>query len=286
MPTWFQLPAFLKPKSRTTPAESLHWHDPFSYSPWWGSHLLENQEARFWKIGQQMICLDRYQDEWHIAHWHWPSFKDPILPIEQLKFKTFVIRNQTQETTLKPILADRPIVTELERPLYIPGGEKILLYVSSPLWCRVTVGKSQVLLEDVPGQLLSDTWFGQNTLEGELCYADHTLCSPHLTELKYQPERILSPLLIKNKSNDTLILKQIVVPVPYLSVYADTAHRLWSEMLIIHRNGEDTPEVRVIKGAPKTIAGNLSLLTHPRLQIRAPDTLKHLFFTLIGRPNR
>jgi len=286
MPSWLRLPSFIKRKARPLPVESRPEPELPSFTPWWRTELVDDNESRFWKIGEQIICLDRYRNEWHSAHWNWTTVNGPALPTDKLNFKTVVIRNQNNEVSLKPILANRSVISELHRAIDIPGGEKIQLYVSSPLWCQVTVGKTHVLVDDIPSQLLSDTWFGTNTLEGELCYADHTHCSQHLDELAYSPERIISPLLIKNKSQVTLTLKHIVVPLPYLSVYMDTHNRLWTEQLVIHRNGDDTPEVHVSKGAPKAIAGNITLLSRPRIRTRASQSIKHLFLALIGRTKR
>jgi hypothetical protein len=148
---------------------------------------------------------------------------------------------------------------------------------------KISTGKTtQILLDDIPTQELSDSWFGPSTLEGELCYASKTRCSPHLKEFSTSSERIISPLLIKNRSKKTLILEKLAVPLPYLSVYTDGVNRLWTEQLIIHRDGDDDPSVKVSKGAPRAI-GTMTLLTQPRIELKASTSLKHLFFTLIGR---
>ena len=81
----------------------------------------------------------------------------------------------------------------------------------------------------------------------------------------------------------TLILEYLSVPLPYLSVYTDSVNRLWTEQLIIHRDGDDDPSVKVTRGAPRDITGTVTLLTQPRIELKASTSLKHLFFTLIGR---
>ena len=61
-----------------------------------------------------------------------------------VNFKTFTFHTQP-EIELNPVLANRPLASKLEHPLYIPGGEDILLYVSSPVWVRVQTGKSKII---------------------------------------------------------------------------------------------------------------------------------------------
>ena len=281
---WFKLPNFFSRKSPVSPQDTIA-VETEPLVPWWGTFTLVENESRFWKVGNQVICLDRYNDEWHIAHCPAAQF-NPTVPARavDLPFKTFVLRNQGNELSLNPTLPDRPVVSKLEHPLHIPAGEKITLYVSSPVWMKISTGKvTQILLDDIPTQTLSDTWFGLNTLEGELCYASKTRCSPRLEEFSTSSERIISPLLIKNRSKKTLILEQISVPLPYLSVYTDSVNRLWTEQLIIHRDGDDDPTVKVAKGAPKSYTGTISLLTQPRIELNGSANLKHLFCTLIGR---
>jgi hypothetical protein len=281
---WLRIPRFFSRKPIASPQDTITDNTPDPLIAWWGTFTLIENESRFWKVGNQVICLDRYSDEWHIAHCPANQF-NPTIPARavDLPFKTFVLRNQGNELSLSPTLPDRPVVSQLEHPLHIPAGEKITLYVSSPVWMKISTGKiTQILLDDIPTQELSDTWFGLNTLEGELCYASKTRCSPRLAEFSTSSERIISPLLIKNRSKKTLILDQISVPLPYLSVYTDSVNRLWTEQLIIHRDGDDDPSVKVTRGAPRDITGTVTLLTQPRIELKASTSLKHLFFTLLG----
>ncbi|MEY3182938.1 MAG: hypothetical protein RLZ35_923 [Pseudomonadota bacterium] len=282
---WFKILRLFSRKPAALQQDTVTNETPEPLTPWWGTFNLVDNESRFWKVGNQVICLDRYNDEWHIAHCPADQF-NPTIPARavDLPFKTFVLRNQGNDITLSPTLPDRPVVSQLEHPLHIPAGEKITLYVSSPVWMKITTGKvPQILLDDIPTQTLSDTWFGLNTLEGELCYASKTRCSSRLEEFSTSSERIISPLLIKNRSKKTLILDQLSVPLPYLSVYTDSVNRLWTEQLIIHRDGDDDPSVKVAKGAPKAYTGTVTLLTEPRIDLKASTSLKHLFCILTGR---
>jgi hypothetical protein len=288
MLNWFKLPRFLSKKSSTLPQDTVNNEMPSPLTAWWGTFTVDDNESRFWRVGNQVICVDRYNDEWHIAHCSATRF-DQSIPIRaiDLPFKTFVLRTQGNELMLKPTLPDRSVVSKLEHPLHIPAGEKIMLYVSSPVWMKMSAGKTtQILLDDIPTQALSDSWFGINTMEGELCYASKTRCSPRLEEFSTSSERIISPLLIKNRAKSTFILDKISVPLPYLSVYTDDVNRLWTEQLVLHRDSDIDPCVKVTKGAPRSATGTITLLTDPRIELKASTSLKHLFFTLIGKtPN-
>lgn len=253
---------------------------------WWGTFQVEDGQSRFWRIGNVVICVDRVTNEWHIASCPVGKITDLpaedndqnenfTIPFEKLNFKTFTFRTQA-EIELKPVLANLPLASKLERPLYIPGGEDILLYVSSPVWVRVQTGKAKIILDEVPTFVLSDTWFGPNTREGELCYAGHTHCSPHLKDVPSGPDRIISPMLIKNHAKQPLKLESIIVPLPDLSVYSDADNFLWTEQIYVYKEEDEGPEVEVAKGPPKALE-ELTLLTDARRDVRNTSGIKRFF---------
>jgi len=247
---------------------------------WWGTYQVEAGQSRFWRIGNVIICVDRVTNEWHIASCQAAENDDACnlkIPFDKLNFKTFTFHTQA-ELELKPVLANLSLASKLERTLYIPGGEEILLYVSSPVWVRVQTGKSRIILAEIPTFILSDTWFGPNTCEGELCYAGHTYCSPHLKDIPSGPDRIISPMLIKNAGVTTLKLENISVPLPYLSVYSDAENFLWTEQLYVYREEDSGPEVEIAKGPPKAL-NEITLLTEARKTINNSTGIKQFFIS-------
>jgi hypothetical protein len=199
------------------------------------------------------------------------------IPFDELNFKTFTFRTQA-EISLKPVLPDRSLASKLEQPLYIPANEDILLYVSSPVWVRIDTGKSKIVLDEIPTFGLSDTWIGNNTLEGEICYSGHTHCSPHLKDVPSGPDRIISPMLIKNQATTPLLLERVNVPLPYLSVYSDAENFLWTEQLYVYRDSDEGPEVEIAKGPPKAL-DEIYRLTPARKELNVHSSIRRLFVT-------
>jgi len=279
-------------KSRQTPveADALQSFREMGVTSrrWWGTYQVEAGQSRFWRIGNVIICVDRVTNEWHIASCQVGSIaglpdqendesNNFTIPVEKLNFKTFTFHTQA-EIELKPVLANLSLASKLERTLYIPGGEDILLYVSSPVWVRVQTGKSKIILDEIPTFVLSDTWFGPNTCEGELCYAGHTYCSPHLKDVPSGPDRIISPMLIKNYGKNPLVLENISVPLPYLSVYSDAENFLWTEQLYVYSEEDSGPAVEVAKGPPKAL-NEITLLTEARKEINSSASIKQFFIS-------
>lgn len=275
MPKWvYHIKSLLKGRPPTPERDELQSFSEIGITSrrWWGTYQVEAGQSRFWRIGNVVICVDRVTNEWHIA-----SCQAAENDFDKLNFKTFTFRTQA-ELELKPVLANLSLASKLERTLYIPGGEEILLYVSSPVWVRVQTGKSRIILAEIPTFILSDTWFGPNTCEGELCYAGHTYCSPHLKDIPSGPDRIISPMLIKNAGITTLKLENISVPLPYLSVYSDAENFLWTEQLYVYREEDSGPQVEIAKGPPKAL-NEITLLTEARKNINNSTGITQFFIS-------
>lgn len=204
---------------------------------WWGEFELAESKVAHWQIGPLDLWIQHLKNEWRIAH----SIKnDPLLN----DFKSLIPSNDEDLTTkenlarygfskssnklaLKPILADRAIVTQPETPFSILPGEKITVYVSTPLWIQIQVsGKT---LQEVPVFRPSDTWFGPSTLEGELCYASKTNCRLRLEELPSRLHRATTAVHIDNTQEKALLLENLNLPLKYLSLHQAEDGQIWTE---------------------------------------------------------
>jgi hypothetical protein len=229
---------------------------------WWGDFVVEEEQSRFFKVGNIVICLDRYNHQWHIT-----TYREGEKP-----FKNFAAQ-ATNRITLRPTMPERSLLSPLERPFYISPGEKVSLYISTPIWICLEAGNPSILLDEITTEPLIDTWFGKNTLEGELCYATTTYCSTQLDDLPRDTTRIISLVSIENHSKTTLLLQELKIPVPYLSIFNDQHNSLWTESLNVQQKAENT-ETSIIKGPPQHLT-NTVLLTPPRLSFK--PGLKNLF---------
>jgi hypothetical protein len=150
----------------------------------------------------------------------------------------FVHAGESNQVTLLPMLADRPVVIRPRQPVFLLSGQTITLYLSTPVWLKIMVGDPPVLLKELPLMRLSDTWFGPNTREGELCYAGRTQARHDPKELPDRPHRAITPLTIQNKAASPLPLEKISLPVPMLALYGDDAGKLWTQAVTLTREGQ------------------------------------------------
>jgi hypothetical protein len=248
-------------------------------APWWGEAAIASGEGGFWQVGPRGVAVVRTDREWRVQHGILPAFADtgsaghePVdasgrtVPMPADAVRALAGHLQSPETTrhgfrdstgplhVQPALADRPIVIQPDDPLMVPAGEAITLYVSTPLWVRVAVGPEATTLQEFPSRRLSDTWFGPNTQQGDLCYAARTAGRLDLDLIPRRYHRVITPITVRNRGTEALPVERVQLPSKYLSLYEPDDRFLWTDALTLARESDDEgASVKVEKGAPPDI---------------------------------
>lgn len=263
---------------------------------WWGQYTLAEQQAARWRVGPSTVWVARSTREWRFVHLH---DTDPMahhasvdLPLSLEAFRETqdsatpadVTRFSFQQTEgdlhVLAALPDRPVVVRPETPLYVPAGETVTLYISVPLWLRFEVGAVPRMLREAPSFRLSDTWFGPNTREGELCYATQTSGRFDLADVPLRLHRAITPVLIHNRATDTLFLERVRLPVEYLSLYEAPDHFLWTQTVTFTRESSgDLANLKMEPGPPAE-APEATLLRAPRQTTRG-NVIARTFSSLL-----
>lgn len=236
---------------------------------WWGSFLIEEEQSHFFKIGDLVTCVDRFNQKWHITTYH--EGQQPL--------KTFAAQT-SNEITLKPILPDRALLSLLDRPCYIPLGDTLLVYISVPLWIQISAGKPATVLDEFATEVLADTWFGKSTRTGELCYNNPIHGSPRLEDLTQDSTHAIIPVSIENRTKSTNLLHELKIPLEHLSLYSDKKNRLWTEHLHLYQDDLDNLQTLLVKHLPLPLS-DLQLVSPARVPVKSG--LKALFSSFMGK---
>ena len=241
-------------------------------SNWWGTYDVAMGHTLRWQIGPATLWVTRKQVEWSVGRLDGRDPVDNRLAVaensevpdgDEVEVSRFAVQGESRALRLTPALPDRPVIFKAAKPFFVPAGEEATLFVSSPLWLRLDVGEKTTELLDVPLQRPSDTWFGPDTLTGELCYASRTSARLHLQEVPVRPHRAITEVRIVNRAKASLPLENLKVPVPGLELFASGDGHLWTAGLTLERE-EDRDQARVrITDRPKT-ATALTPVAPPR----------------------
>lgn len=180
------------------------------------------------------------------------------------KVERFVYAGDSNRVSLQPRLADRPVIIRPRQPVSLLSGQQITLYLSTPVWIDILVGDPAVLLKSLPAQRLSDTWFGPNTREGELCYSGRTHARHDPADLPDRPHRAITPLTIHNRADSPLAIEKISLPVPWLALYGDLSGRLWTQAVTLSRDSGNELASVAIDSKEQADGRSLTRLAEPR----------------------
>ena len=247
-----------------------------SQSSWWGQFALDQGQTCQWDIGPLKLAVQRQPSEWQIAYeqddlvdpetteWnHNPTAPD----ISELNYKNterYVTGQPGKTLKVIPILADRSLITRPLTPLYVPAGEKMPVFVSSPLWVRIEVGDPPEKLQEIALLRPSDTWFGPSTMEGELCYAGRTCARLNLENIPMRAHRAITKIIIDNKAGTQLLVERLNLPVPYLSLFESSDGLLWTEAVTMIRSRDTGMAAFQINNKPPKEAPKAKLISEPR----------------------
>jgi len=248
-------------------------------SLWWKEMEFPVGETLCWEIGPFSVWITRTDSEWRVAHEYTSHEEDRPLewrvefgrcePSERAVVSRYVFGLTSARLSLKPALADRPVVTRPHTPFYIPSGIDATIFVSTPLWVRIEVNDPPVFLQELPIVRPSDTWFGSSTLEGEICYATRTSARLRLGEVPRRPHRAITPVMVHNRAPSNLFLERLSIPVPYLGLYTDAQGLLWTEPLSLVRQAETERAGVRVGEVPQSQAERPVRLVEPR---QKPET--------------
>ncbi|EQD36490.1 hypothetical protein B1B_16494 [mine drainage metagenome] len=202
-------------------------------TPWWGEvHTLDAGQSLTLRLGELRLTAERLDSEWNF-YWNHDSAIERGSEIERGRAGEnaagsvfncrYPFRAVLPGIRFEPNLADRPLVVHPVMPLYIPPAETLTLWISSPLWCRVILcGTRAVSLNlDLPTVQLSETWFGPDTLNGEVGYASRTRArmNPGAEPEDCADHRARTPVVIHNGVSDIIKIERLNLPLQTCVLY-------------------------------------------------------------------
>jgi hypothetical protein len=238
----------------------------------WTSHHIPKMNIGHWKIGPLELWIRRFENEWRIysRSLENPYLKDIIVQIPSsenhppnITVHRFGVHETTDVLSFQPVLADRSIVVRPEKPFHIPAKEEVPIYVMHSVWLKINYGTNAINLTKIPIYRPSDTWFGSNTIDGELCYSTRSKAKIRFDDLELFPYRAVTKIQLQNKSNNDVFLERLKVALPSLSLYLSENQVFFTDSLIYSRQPEGKEINISIHPPPLDVAGKCILIHKP-----------------------
>ncbi|MGF1511666.1 MAG: hypothetical protein ACFB9M_19395 [Myxococcota bacterium] len=228
----------------------------------WGKFHIPRGSCGRWRIGPLHLIIERQEYEWRLGTLRErESFADtmgvlvPARPPDDREpyyWTRYGTTSPDLRLDISPRLPDRSVVTRPAHAFAIPPQDEVRIFVTSPVWIRLAPGADGARrLADFPIYRPSDTWFGPPTQEGHLCYASRTYCCLHLSEFVLQRHRATTAVRIQNRTDSTLVLERISLPVFRLALFQTPNGVLWTEeTTLVRRDVTDFADVKVARRPP------------------------------------
>ncbi|MCG8607283.1 hypothetical protein MJD09_20155 [bacterium] len=232
----------------------------------WGEHEI-TVETRNWCFGPLRLWCKRLGDELWLAFDYAkdevaPTVPEAKIPESIIEWSRWVLKDESN-IRFTPVFPDRTVVVKPEYPFWLLQGAQARIYVRVPLWLRIeSVGGLPQAITEVPCVILSKTWFGTPT-DGELCYWISTSARREMRPDPDRPFLAMTPLQIRNRSEDDLRVEKWALRVDRLSIFKHD-QQLWSDEMRIEYLGKQEVSQIKMSGKPPPQAASAKLLSQPR----------------------
>jgi len=250
----------------------------------WGEQEFQPGETKYWQIGPRDLWVTLADNEWLVASRLLRDESDRVsLPPRRsekppedpsIQLRRVTAAGQSSRARLLPALPDRPLVVRPVVPIFIPPSTSATLYVSTPLWLRLSLGDDATPVLDEAIFRPSDTWFGESTTQGTLCYASRSSARLRIDDLPPLGHRAMGLIRVENRRSKILEVERMSVPVPELSLWVDAGGQLWVDRLTLRQDDRTGATVSVSSG--EGLSSALTMIAEPRAR-RSKGTLFEAF---------
>ena len=210
---------------------------------------------------------------------HWTSSNDWLdqsftyeypfqgrLPESILSTERFTFSRDIPSLKIQPCLGELAFVAKPHEKLMILPGEKAKIFMSTPMSIAIIDEKTNQVITEIPVMDRAQTWFGETTTKGELCFFTRIFAALKEENLPFRPHRAMTHVHVMNRSRKTIPVERLRIPVPYFSLFQKENGRFVTSSLEVLCDIKG--KVRDLKiRPPKTNIENLFKISSPRYNV-------------------
>lgn len=257
---------------------------------WWGEFSFSLNEVKCWRIGERCIAIKRSEHEWTVWDQTTPTEINKPIKVSKpkvketfadVKFERFTLAQTTEKLVIEPSLADRAMVVRPSKSITVMPGEKVTLFVSTPIWMTIMRDGHDTPMADIPFWRPSDSWFGPSTMKGDMCYSKYTDARMDINLIEKRAHRAITCVTLINDQKEYLHIHRLNLPVPSLRVYVNDNGEFWTDQVNILQTQEHSKSVSDVSQSPPELAQTMQLVSESREQSKKPSFMSSIK-SLIG----
>jgi|GEM_PF-3659662 len=171
---------------------------------------------------------------------HLDSFLSKTLPSKAWSFNTQGI---CPKLCFSPSFPERPLVLSLKRRFFVLSESMAIFDLWLPLDLSISCPTFKRHLGNFHLAPLKETWFGECSAKGEICYSVKEIKKPEISSLYFSMK-----VKIINKSPHNFPVEKIKIPLSYMGLYQNEQKEFYSDTLIFKQDlsPEHEPKIQLI----------------------------------------
>ncbi len=251
-----------------------------SLKQFWTTRRIGEDRVTLARLGPLRLWVARAQREWGFASDYGEEHQlmdlaqvpEDVVP-DELEWKNLLFRDAPRDYRFDAAVPDHPLVIWPTHPVAIPPGESGELFVTLPVFVTIQLlkDKKERELGTVPSEQLSNSWFGDTT-NGQMCYTGPVAAEFELKDLSPDAHHIVCPVVVDNRSDETVLLEKLCLRPDYIGLYCGDTHLWGTAVRIEHEDGYSNTNVRYSHEAPPYESG---LVEVAKANKRSSKMLRH-----------
>jgi hypothetical protein len=202
-------------------------------------------------------------NDWMDSSFHYEHPFTGAFPSNLLTEKRFAFSGHAPELWVAPCLGELPFVVRPDTTFIILPGEKIKIFLSTPMNLRLQQAQSKEIIDEFPILHRVKTWFGDSPTTGQLCFFTRIHAALFEEKLPFRPHRALTQLMVENSTNHPIPIEKLKIPVNHLNLYQDERGLFVTSSLSVRISAQgQLKDLRL--SPPEELGGPLYLVQPPR----------------------
>lgn len=209
----------------------------------WNKYTIEKNKVYYWQIGVTEFWVKKLDKKWLVAHRNSEIAAKEItkgLIVDEptdVDFQT-CIGDRGNTLNVVPSLPRLPVVLRPFNPYKVLPKTTTQIYVHVPVSIDLYAGsvKEENLLAIIPGEELSNTWFGAPD-NGELAFAVKNNFYSEINIDRFKVNDVICPVRINNDAEVALDFQRMLLHVEYVAIYS-SQHKLYTNEIRVKFKGE------------------------------------------------